>query len=98
MDKKSKSISGLRYGKIIIQKLNKYFTETEKHHIIQELLDIGCAKAKIWQRYTGQAEEHGQLLRWMRQLGYDTSVRTRRRNFTGNILIMTKKKQVENNG
>ncbi|MBS4013341.1 MAG: hypothetical protein KGZ97_13690, partial [Bacteroidetes bacterium] len=60
MDKRSKLISGLRDGKIVIQKPNKYFTEAEKHHIIKELLSTGCTKAEIWQKYTGQNEEHGQ--------------------------------------
>lgn len=84
MDKKSKLISGLKDGKIIIQKPNKYFSDTEKHHILQELLSSGCTKQEIWEKYTGQQEEHGQLLRWMRQLGYDASVKTRRPNFTAN--------------
>ncbi len=84
MDKKSKVISGLRTEKIIIQKPNKYFTDSEKHHIIQELLSSSCTKREIWEKYTGQEEEHGQLLRWMRALGYDTSVKTRRPNFTAN--------------
>lgn len=92
MDKKSKVISGLKDGKIIIQKPNKYFTETEKHKIIQELLNCGCTKAEIWEKYTGQAEEHGQLLRWMRKLGYDTSVKTRRPNLAENAIPMVKKK------
>ncbi|QQS30858.1 MAG: hypothetical protein IPM47_08020 [Sphingobacteriales bacterium] len=84
MDKKSKLITGLKSGKIIIQKPNKYFTDSEKHHILQELLSSGSTKQEIWEKYTGQQEEHGQLLRWMRQLGYDTSVKTRRPNFTAN--------------
>lgn len=96
MSTKSKLISGFGNGKIIIQKPNKYFTETEKHQIIRELLNSGCTKAEIWKKYTGQEEEHGQLLRWMRKLGYDTSVKTRRPNFTGNSSIMTKKKKPEN--
>lgn len=92
MDKKSKVISGLKDGKIIIQKPNKYFCDSEKHHILQELLSSGCTKREIWEKYTGQQEEHGQLLRWMRQLGYDTSVKTRRPNFTaGNDTTMAKK-------
>jgi len=91
MDKKSKVISGLKTGKIIIQKPNKYFTDSEKHHIIQELLSSGCTKREIWEKYTGQEEEHGQLLRWMKQLGYDSSVKTRRPNFmTENVVIMAK--------
>lgn len=91
MDKKSKVISGLGNGKIIIQKPNKYFTETEKHQIIQELLNSGCTKAEIWEKYTGQEEEHGQLLRWMRKLGYDTSIKTRRPNFDNKITVVAKK-------
>lgn len=94
MDKKSKVISGLKTGKIIIQKPNKYFTDSEKHHIIQELLSSGCTKREIWEKYTGQEEEHGQLLRWMKQLGYDTSVKTRRPNFTiENNVNMAKKEK-----
>ena len=53
MDKKSKGISGLKTGKII-QKANKYFSEPEKHFIIQELSSTGCTKAQIWEKYTGQ--------------------------------------------
>ena len=83
MDKKSKVILGLRSSKII-QKPNKYFTDLEKHQIIQELLATGCTKAQIWEKYTGQNEEHGQLLRWMRKLGYDDSIKTRRPNFAEN--------------
>jgi len=33
--------------KKIIQKAGKYFTETEKHLIIQELISSGCTKAEI---------------------------------------------------
>jgi transposase len=78
--------------KKIIQKAGKYFTETEKHLIIQELISSGCTKAEIWEKYTGQNEEHGQLLRWMRQLGYDISIKTIRPNFTTNFYNMPKKK------
>ncbi len=91
MDKKSKRISGLKAGKII-QKANKYFSEAEKHFIIKELLSTKCTKAQIWEKYTGQIEEHGQLLRWMRQLGYDSSVKTRRPNFTTKTTVMSIKK------
>ena len=91
MDKKSKVISELKTGKIIIQKPNKYFTDSEKHHIVQELISSGCTKQEIWEKYTGQLEEKGQFLRWMRQLGYDASVKTRRPNFaTNNTIIMPK--------
>ena len=92
MDKKSKVISGLKSEKIIIKKPSKYFADSEKHQIIQELLSLGCTKREIWEKYTGQEEERGQLLRWMRQLGYDTSVKTRRPNFAAtNHALMAKK-------
>ncbi len=93
MDKTSKVILGLKTGKVIIQKANKYFTETEKHQIIDELLKTGCTKAEIWEKYTGQEEEHGQLLRWMRKLGYDSSIKTRRPNFVANTNGMASKKK-----
>lgn len=98
MEKISKSISGLRDDKIIIKKGYKYFTDSEKHHIIQELLATGCTKAEIWEKYTGQDEEHGQLIRWMRKFGYDTPKKIRRPNFAGNAPIMAKKNKVENQG
>jgi len=91
MDKKSKVISGLKAGEII-QKANKYFSEAEKHFIIKELLSTKCTKAQIWEKYTGQLEEHGQLLRWMRQLGYNTSVKTRRPNFDTKTTTMSIRK------
>ena len=37
-------------------------------------------QGEIWEKYTGEEEEHGQLLRWMRQLGYNTGIKTRRPN------------------
>jgi len=95
MDKKSKLISGLTERKII-RKPNKYFTDEEKHHIIQEMLSSGCTKRDIWEKYTGQEEEHSQLLRWMRKLGYDDSIPTRRPNFVPNPIQMKKKTNNDN--
>lgn len=90
MDKKSKLISGLTEKKIV-KKPNKYFTEAEKHLIIQEMLKTGCTKREIWEKYTGHEEEHGQLLRWMRKLGYDDSIPTRRPNFVSKPIQLKKK-------
>lgn len=78
--------------KKIIQKAGKYYTEAEKHRIIQELISTQCTKAEIWEKYTGQEEEHGQLLRWMRALGYNTGIKTRRPNIVSNLYAMPKKK------
>ena len=78
--------------KKIIQKAGKYFTEDEKHKIIQELISTQCTKVQIWEKYTGEEEEHGQLLRWMKQLGYNTGIKTRRPNIVSNLYPMAPKK------
>lgn len=78
--------------KKIIQKAGKYYIESEKHQIIQELISSQCTKAEIWEKYTGQEEEHGQLLRWMKALGYNTGLKTRRPNIVSNLYSMPKKK------
>lgn len=44
----------------------------EREEMIKEYLSGHSTKAEIWKKYTGQSEEHGQLLRWMRRLGYVT--------------------------
>ena len=75
--------------KIIFQKSSKYYTETERHQIIQEYLSSHCTKQEIWQKYTGKKEEHGQLFRWMLQLGYNTN---KKPNIDVNLDSMPKKK------
>lgn len=89
MDKKSKLITGLSDQKIV-KKPTKYFTDSEKHLIIQEVLETGCTKREIWEKYTGKVEEHGQILRWMRRLGYDDSIPIRRPNFVSKPIQMKK--------
>jgi transposase len=78
--------------KKIIQKAGKYYTLEERHQIIQELITTGCTKVEIWEKYTGDIEEHGQLLRWMRQLGYSVGIKTRRPNIVSNNYLMVTKK------
>lgn len=80
MEQESKVILGLKKG--------KYFTDPERHQIIQEYLNGYITKQSIWEKYTGQVEEHGQLLRWMRQLGYDEVFKTRRPKFALNPVLM----------
>ena len=66
MDKKSKSISGLRAGKIIIQEPNNYFTDSEKHQIIQELLDSGCTKVEIFQLWQRKLKLKNKVLKTLK--------------------------------
>jgi len=61
----SKSILGL--------KSVKDYSISERKMIIEDYLSSGKTKREIWEKYTGQKEEHGSLLRWMRQLGYEPS-------------------------
>jgi hypothetical protein len=77
--------------KNIIQKKGKYFTESERHELILEYLSTGCTKQEIWQKYTGEGEEHGMLLRWMRQLGYDVKVKIRRPSIVSDLYAMSSK-------
>jgi hypothetical protein len=47
------------------------FSLAERQLIIEEYLQNDCTKKEIWQKYTGQSQEKGYLLKWMRQLGYN---------------------------
>ena len=82
-------------NKTIIQKSGKYFSIAERHAIIQELLETNFTKQELWQKYTGEVEEHGQLLKWMRRLGYDISNVIRRPNIVSNTSTMSKQKLPE---
>ena len=82
-------------NKTILQKSGKYFSIAERHAIIQELLETNCTKQELWQKYTGEVEEHGQILKWMRSLGYDTTSVIRRPNIVSNTSTMSKQKQSE---
>ena len=83
MDKKRKVILGLKPSKANLQVKcpNRYYSDLEKHQIIQEYLSGRDTKQEIWQKYTGQKEEHGQLLYWMRKLGYVAEVKLKTSNF-----------------
>jgi transposase len=70
MERKSKVILGLKYG--------RDFSESERMQIIQDFQSSGKTKKEIWFKYTGQQEEHGQILKWMRNFKlYGHSVNNR---------------------
>ena len=84
----------------IIQKKGKHFTDTERHKIIQEMLKNKWTKQYAWMLYTGELEERGQLLRWMRKLGYVGKIQHKQyvskrsiRKFEVNTTAMGKKEQ-----
>jgi len=69
MDEQSQLISGLKLKQTLPPK-ERRFSEKEKHFIINEYLVGIHNKQYYWEKYTGYPEEHGQLTRWMRHLGY----------------------------
>jgi transposase len=89
MEEESKVISGLRSG--------KSFTINERHQIIQELFSSQRSKQQIWKKYTGEDREHGTLLKWMRQLGYNARS-YRSTTFDENISLMNKKQNIPTTG
>ena len=93
MEEKRKSISGLKPEKIRRRRRNRYFSDTEKHVIIQEMLSSDRTKREIWKKHTGQEEEHGQLLRWMRQLGYDEAVTKNTSKYVITLPLMKKQEK-----
>ncbi len=76
---------------IIIQKPGKYFTDSEKHKIIEELLSSRCTRQSLWEKYTGEKEEHGYLVRWMRALGYSVAIKTRKSKLASDFVEMPDK-------
>jgi hypothetical protein len=84
MEKASNVILGLR---AVI-----HFTIPERHKIIQEMISLNCTKQEIWKKYTGRSEEHGQILKWIRQLGYNDEHPTIMSTLVENKNEMTKKR------
>jgi len=89
MNKKSQPKLGLIQTSLEITR--NFFTDSQKHVVIQDYLLSGKTKREIWEKYTGQHEEHGQILRWMRNFGYDENNPQRRPNFVSYPTQMKKK-------
>lgn len=43
----------------------------ERKQIVEEYLQSNKTKREIWEKYTGQTQEGGSLLNWIRKLGYE---------------------------
>lgn len=75
------------------------FSEEERHKIIQDYFTSGKPKAEIWFKYTGHRQEHGNLLKWMRMLGYNQGeIRNRSVILSENSNDMSKKKSSTDEG
>ncbi len=65
----------------IIQKKGKHYSEMERHGIIREMLKNNWTKQFAWELYTGEPQERGQLMRWMRKLGYMKEIKHKKFTF-----------------
>jgi len=74
MTKESKLILGLKGD--LTSRYYKIYTVEEKHFIINKYLSSSSSKREIWHKYTGYEIEHGQITRWMRQLGYSDKLKS----------------------
>lgn len=69
----------------------RFYSEEERKLIIEEYLEGGISKTELWRKYTGKNEEHGQIFRWMDQLGYDRS-KNKPKLATTSLAVMKKTK------
>jgi hypothetical protein len=76
------------------QKAARYFTESERRGIIEDYLSSSSSKAEIWRKYTGMTD-HGFLLRWMRELGYNPKSQRSHSLEKPIITVMAKQKKRE---
>lgn len=61
----------MKKSQCILQLKNpRFFNRDERKLIIEEYLSGNHTKQFIWHKYTGQSQERGRLIRWMRALGY----------------------------
>ena len=79
----------------IIQKKGKHYSEMERHSIIREMLKNDWTKQYAWELYTGEPEERGQLIRWMRKLGYAKEIKHKQFTFVKKSPAMTKQLKTE---
>lgn len=93
MKRKSKFISGQN---ITNRRSRIFFTKEDKIRIIQDYLASGVSKRDIWEKHTGYSQEHGVILRWMREYGY-TDPRSRNNPNFGNKNNRMKKKDEPTN-
>ena len=91
MGKESKFISGLKIN-YLLRKTTRVFSKEDRCKIIEDYLSCDYSKKEIWEKYTGEKEEHGQLLRWIKEYGY---VDKKRSIFATNTIDMKKEKKDE---
>jgi len=81
--------------KKLVKKAGKHFSIEDQHLIIHEMISSDITKRAIWKKYTGQDEEKGQLLRWMKKLGYGPYRPKKKATLEDQSIQMPKKKTVK---
>lgn len=93
MDKTRRMMKKPEGRHIVFPKLARYFSDAEKQLVIQEYLTTSSSKNEITLKYLG-TKDHGRLLVWMRKLGYQTKLATKKRpNMAQKTSIMTQAKR-----
>jgi len=72
-----------------------YYNEPFKRELIEYYLSHSYTKRDVWKKFTGYEREHGQIIVWMRKLGYVDDKPLNRSRFTSrNIEGIMKEKDV----
>ena len=72
-----------------------YYSESFKRELIEYYLSHSYTKRDVWEKFTGYEREHGQIIVWMRKLGYVDKKPLNRSRFTSkNIENIMKEKDV----
>ncbi len=78
-------------AKLNYPKSHLLYTLSEKHLVIKDFLSSGLTKEAICIKYFGKGD-HGELICWMRDLGYPVEMRKKRIKLVSNNKFMSKKK------
>ena len=65
-----------------LKKAPNYYSEIFKRSLIEYYLSHSYSKRDVWEKFTGYEREHGQIIVWMRKLGYVDNKPLNRSRFT----------------
>ena len=78
-----------------LKKAPNYYSESFKRELIEYYLSNPYTKRDVWRKFTGYDREHGQIIVWMRKLGYVDEEFINRSKFTSsNLENIMKEKDV----
>ena len=74
--------------KQIIQQPGRLYSIAERRMIVNEYLSGKVSKREVWKKYTGETQEHGHLLRWIRKFGLEDPNYKKRITFASEYIPM----------